>query len=154
MRLINADRLIMELLDLWQYYLERKRAKETMIIWTVITRVNEMAIEEMWKHELSKEHQRTSNAHPTHECVKPTHECVDLISRQAVLEGKTAIDAIKNLPSAQPEIIRCKNCKHLQKWRSEESAKKFGQIYECVINVLTCPKPDDFCSCGERREVE
>ena len=23
------------------------------------------------------EHQRTSNAHPTHECVEPTHECVE-----------------------------------------------------------------------------
>ena len=54
--------------------------------------------------------QRTSNAHPTHECVEPTHECVDLISRRAALDalewkwaGKAAIDAIKNLPSAQPE---------------------------------------------------
>lgn len=23
------------------------------------------------------------------------------------------------------EIIRCKDCKHIRKWRSEESAKKF-----------------------------
>ena len=29
--------------------------------------------------------ERTSNAHPTHECVEPTHECVDLISRNKVL---------------------------------------------------------------------
>ena len=85
MRLINADRLVMELLHLWRYFLERKRAKETMIIWTVITRVNEMAEEETWKHELSKERQRTANARPTHECVKPTHECVDIISRDKVL---------------------------------------------------------------------
>lgn len=58
------------------------------------------------------------------------------------------------LPSAQPKIIRCKDCRHLQKWRSEESAKKFGQIYECVRNVLNCPKPEDFCSHAERRTDE
>ena len=58
---------------------------------------------------------------------------------------------ILELPSAQPEIIRCKDCKHLQKCRSEESAKKFGQIYTCAKNVFDCPKPKDFCSHGERR---
>lgn len=58
---------------------------------------------------------------------------------------------LKELPSAGPEIIRCENCKHIQKWRSEESAKKFGQIYECARDVLACPKPDDFCSKAERR---
>lgn len=58
---------------------------------------------------------------------------------------------ILELPSAQPEIIRCKDCKHLQKWRSEESAKEFGQIYACARNVFDCPKPEDFCSFAERR---
>lgn len=53
--------------------------------------------------------------------------------------------------SAQPEIIHCKECKFLQKWRSEESAKKFGQIYECLRDVLMSPLPDDFCSKGKRR---
>lgn len=47
---------------------------------------------------------------------------------------------------AQPEIIRCKDCKHFMKWRSEESAKKFGQEYECECGRLNVPKPDDFCS--------
>ena len=55
------------------------------------------------------------------------------------------------LPSAEPEIIRCKDCKHIQKWRSEESAKKFGQIYECARSVFGCPKPEDFCSWAELR---
>lgn len=55
-------------------------------------------------------------------------------------------------PSAQLEIIRCEDCKHLQKWRSEESAKKFGQIYACARNVFNCPKPEDFCSFAERKE--
>jgi hypothetical protein len=67
----------------------------------------------------------------------------------AMAEAKMVIE---NLPSAQPEIIRCKDCKHLKKWRSEESAKKFGQIYECARNVFDCPKPEDFCSHAERKE--
>lgn len=52
------------------------------------------------------------------------------------------------------ELVRCKDCKHLQKWRSEESAKKFGQIYECGKDVLDCPKTEDFCSRAERREYD
>lgn len=84
----------------------------------------------------------------------------DLINRQdainACLNGwnkgydEILID-IKTLPSAEPKIIRCKDCKYLQKWRSEESAKKFGQIYGCARNVFACPKPEDFCSYSKRR---
>lgn len=43
----------------------------------------------------------------------------DTIYRQDAIDalewtwaGKAAFDAIKNLPSAEPEIIRCKDCKH------------------------------------------
>lgn len=93
----------------------------------------------------------------------------DLISRQAAIDAINQICPIEteydctlldrvdvrcvltDLPSAQSEIIRCKDCKHLQKWRSEESAKKFGQIYECARHVFDCPKPEDFCSHSERR---
>ena len=37
----------------------------------------------------------------------------------------------ESYPSAQPEIIRCKDCKHVERARSEEAARKFGQIYIC-----------------------
>ena len=47
----------------------------------------------------------------------------DLISRQEVIDAikraiwdkhtaKDAIDTVCNIPSAQPEIIRCKECEH------------------------------------------
>ena len=92
----------------------------------------------------------------------------DLISRQVTIDMLAAMQGqctnkaaliqnskiwrqIKDLPSAQPEIIRCKDCKYACKWRDEESAKKFGQIYECARGVLNCPKPEDFCSKAERR---
>ena len=85
--------------------------------------------------------------------------CEDAVSREAAIDaalsafsrGLLASPDIRKLPSVQPKIIRCKDCKHIQKWRSEESAKKFGQIYECARSVLNCPKPEDFCSYAERR---
>lgn len=49
-------------------------------------------------------------------------------------------------------VVRCKDCKHVRKWRSEESAKKFGQVYECVKSIIPCPDPDDFCSLGKCRK--
>ena len=70
-----------------------------------------------------------------------------------VIIGKMQ-DVVRSLPSAQPEITRCKDCIHLQKWRSEESAKKFGQIYECVRNVIDHPKLEDFCSHAERKSED
>ena len=52
------------------------------------------------------------------------------------------IKALKNLPSAQPDIIRCKDCK----W--------FGDI-GCAIRIVDdSDKPTEnyFCSFAERRE--
>ena len=79
----------------------------------------------------------------------------DLISRQAAIDVLTALeepaptarhlsaiydceDAIKALPSAQPVIIRCKDCK----WKQGSECVRFAdiRIYQ-----------DDFCSRAERR---
>ena len=78
----------------------------------------------------------------------------DLISRQAAIEAILKINdynnsdranalglaefAITTLPSAQPEIIRCKDCK----WK---------QGAECVRFADVRPFADDFCSRAERR---
>ena len=82
----------------------------------------------------------------------------DTISRQAAIEALTALeepaptarhlsaiydceDAIKALPSAQPEIIRCKDCKH---WDGVDTC-----------DVIDAPVWDnDFCSMAERRSNE
>ena len=48
-------------------------------------------------------------------------------------------NAISELPSAQPEIIYCKDCK----WK---------QGAECVRFADVKPFPSDFCSRAERRE--
>ena len=44
------------------------------------------------------------------------------------------------------KIIRCENCEYFIKQRSEESARKYGQIYECYKNIFMCPQPHDYCS--------
>lgn len=52
---------------------------------------------------------------------------------------------------AEPQIIHCKDCKSLLKWRSEEAAKEWGQSYECAQGVLLAPHPDDYCSHAKRK---
>ena len=99
----------------------------------------------------------------THEKRTETHAC-DCISRQAAIDAFCShcyvsrpetcstiqngdkwceeVYAIINLPSAQPEIIRCKDCK---------LHGTNGHRLNCAM--FCCTMPDDgFCSCGERRE--
>ena len=62
-------------------------------------------------------------------------------------------DTIIDLPAADVvPVVRCWKCKYATRWRSGESARKFGQVYECVRGVLTCPDPNDFCCRGDRKE--
>ena len=88
----------------------------------------------------------------------------DLISRQAAIDAlerqkdKTAkgeigsfyntiiqhdIDVIVELPSTQPEIVRCKDCVHYD-------LAKNGYNGNCNRQYATF-YADDFCSYGERR---
>lgn len=80
----------------------------------------------------------------------------DYISRQAVLDKAYELDLsdtgndirvwvvdvaeVKKLPTAQPEVIRCKDCK----WK---------QGSECVRFADARPFPDDYCSRAERKEA-
>ena len=53
------------------------------------------------------------------------------------------------------DVIKCKDCKHFQKWRSNpEVIEKYGQLYDCSLLILTCPSPDDYCSKAERYEEQ
>jgi len=86
----------------------------------------------------------------------------DLISRQAAIDAlgekplawtegeyelglqnqwQSDVDALNGLPSAQPEIIRCKECKHCKHWDGVDTC-----------DVIDAPVWDnDFCSMAERR---
>ena len=93
----------------------------------------------------------------------------DLISRQAALDALNQIkiyrpldsdrwvisdclNKIVNLPSAQPENIRCKGCKH---WR----INYYQDVETCfehrnVDGTEQATSPEDYCSWAERREDE
>lgn len=90
----------------------------------------------------------------------------DLIDRQAAIDAvdvsnlhrgivSALQEIIRELPSAQPEIIRCKDCKHQEKFFHEDRRRKDGghYIYGCELadGYSHVCLDDDFCSRGERR---
>ena len=62
----------------------------------------------------------------------------DLVSRQTILD----------LPSAQPEIIRCKDCKYWREYKYVNGKPKF--LPKCGFNDIYM-RENDFCSKGEKR---
>ena len=88
----------------------------------------------------------------------------DLISRQAAIDGvktlhdvawnnwheptlsaNVVLDMIRELPSAQPEIIHCLDCKHF-------GVDRYKKLTWCSrINYGYGYQADDFCSKAERR---
>lgn len=77
----------------------------------------------------------------------------DLIYRhdaiKAIETSRFLVDAIEKvmmLPSAQPEIIRCKECKEFRRWIDTDIT--FCDRTECET------KEDDFCSRAEAKNVE
>lgn len=79
----------------------------------------------------------------------------DTIYRQAAIDalewkwaGKAAIDAIKNLPSAQPEIIYCKDCKYYIPMNRKT------QTGICNLTMHQNFGDDWFCAGAERRTDE
>ena len=92
----------------------------------------------------------------------------DLIDRQAAIDAftdeiqvtgranaesvkayvKLVVDRIKRLPSAQPEIIRCKDCK----WSDWYTAADGHRYCYCMETGNGGRTEDDFCSYAERQE--
>lgn len=77
-------------------------------------------------------------------------------SEEGMATAKELIQVIKNLPSAQPEIIRCKDCKHYvihtffgraQGW-CERLCDEFDK------SLARGTEADDYCSRAEGREDE
>ena len=99
---------------------------------------------------------------PTAQVNTPTDTPTDTISRQAAIDALSMMQGIvaengvrkgismawqqiEDLPSAQPEIIRCKDCKH----RNAENGFCEGRGLPMQL------VPDDgFCDKGERRTDE
>ena len=97
----------------------------------------------------------------------------DLIDRQEALEGlydvffddelsaaypkeaDKVLDVIRKLPSAQPEIIRCAECKHYREYDSEYVEN--AVVVQCMADRYPISEtiPDGwFCAGAERKDDE
>lgn len=103
--------------------------------------------------------------------------CENTVSRQAAIDAvmqycpdddgscskadrdiRELLDDIENLPSAQPDIVRCKDCKHWipydwmfsEVWQSKNKADYPEDEIGCEWSDMAM-KANDFCSRGERR---
>lgn len=85
----------------------------------------------------------------------------DLISRQAAIDAlrlipcdlgkrelEDAIKAVEQLPSAQPEIIRCGQCKYAEAADPEDSQDG----YTCQFHRGSIWFSGSYCSWAERRQ--
>ena len=80
----------------------------------------------------------------------------DTISRQAALDALYHVDeyngrsveAIRNLPSAEPEIVRCGQCKYAEVADKED----VQDGYTCQFHRGSIWFSGSYCSWGERRE--
>lgn len=64
-------------------------------------------------------------------------------------EYQRIIDRFIAFASAQPEIIRCRDCIHYEA-RQKKQPWKSSRKY-CNRQVILCTEPNDFCSYGERK---
>jgi len=96
----------------------------------------------------------------------------DLIDRQAAIDAlnklkiyrpldsdryviSDCLNKIVNLPSAQPEIIRCKDCKHYREYDSEYVEN--AVVVQCMADRYPISEtiPDGwFCAGAERKDDE
>ena len=97
----------------------------------------------------------------------------DLISRQAAIRwvktecnpygkptldfesGKKVIEHLEQMPSAQPEVIRCTECKHYREYDSEYVEN--AVVVQCMADRYPISEtiPDGwFCAGAERRTDE
>jgi hypothetical protein len=73
----------------------------------------------------------------------------DVISRKAALALVTrSVEAIRHLPSAEPEIVRCGQCKYAEVADKEDAQDG----YTCQFHRGSIWFSGSYCSWGERRE--
>lgn len=89
---------------------------------------------------------------PINDCINRQAAISAITGHSGVVDKSVAKRILTQMPSAQPKIIRCQDCKHFIELLDEKSAKKYGQEYACEYDRLNKPEPDDFCSRPKRKE--
>ena len=80
---------------------------------------------------------------------------IDALNGVGVLDAEDINTVFQMLPPAQPEIIRCKDCKHYKEWESEFTPN--AVVTQCMADNFPIRKaiPDGwFCAGAERRTDE
>ena len=77
-------------------------------------------------------------------------DAIDAV-KHAWAKGLEPTQYIEDLPSAQPEIIRCKECKYWREYKYVNGRPKF--LPRCGFHQIYV-REDDFCSAAERRTDE
>ena len=84
------------------------------------------------------------NDFPCHQCAYFKQDCKKAIPRcdyRGLLDDAVKLLELLCKKSAQPEIVRCKDCKYLTE----------DNIYECGLRNFAIYSEDWFCADGERR---
>lgn len=91
--------------------------------------------------------------------------CLDAIDRQRAIDDLKCKDPsqiwntadvevwVNALPSAQPEIVRCKDCKH---WKDSDGVYRrgIGAESKCPVNIRAVYEGNFYCADAERRTDE
>ena len=101
----------------------------------------------------------TDNNVATTDCIS-RQAAIELLSEYPFEKVVNCISILEEMPSAQPEIVRCKDCKYWipYDWMFSEvwQSRNIADYPEDEIGCTCCDmsmKANDFCSRGEKREV-
>lgn len=124
----------------------------------------ELAVENdirtIWKLPPAQPEKRTEERTETHACDSISRRAAindirTMIPKDAQLDIKWIEMWLMQLPSAEPQIIRCENCKHYKEWESEFTPN--AVVTQCMADNFPIRKaiPDGwFCAGAERRTDE
>lgn len=84
------------------------------------------------------------------------------IDTSGLSELKAVLEDVEEMPTIEPEIVRCKDCKHqVKEWRTDKRLKNKGyMVCGCEVVGDACGywallgQDEDFCSYAERRTDE
>lgn len=88
------------------------------------------------------------------EKIRQGAQIMDDIRRAGIIMNSVYLceEAVRNQPSAEPEIIRCKDCEFYEQpeYRIYENCVRWKDSNGILLPI----NPDDFCSRAERRQNE
>ena len=77
------------------------------------------------------------------------NECYRNLNEYEFAKGLAEL-GLKSVPSAQPEIVRCKDCKH---WKDSDGVYRrgIGAESKCPVNIRAVYEGNFYCADAERR---